>query len=90
MFRLNLGQLNKRYNVGQKLIGTIISQLPDKNDEEKVAGLLVSIVENQVKGLVPKKELPLQEFIRVFYKVGKEVDVEIISITNKGLKFKLI
>jgi ribosomal protein S1 len=77
--------------VGQKLIGTIISHLPDKDDERKVVGLMVSIVENQVKGLVPNKELTMrQEFIPVFYKVGNEIDVEIISITKKGLRLKLI
>ena len=87
---LNEGELNKKYKVGQKLVGTIISHLPDKNDERKVVGLIVSIVENQVKGLVPNKELPLQEFIPVFYKVGNEIDVEIISISEKGLLFKRI
>ncbi len=88
---LNEGELNKKYKVGQKLIGTIISHLPDKDDERKVVGLMVSIVENQVKGLVPNKELTMrQEFIPVFYKVGNEIDVEIISITKKGLRLKLI
>ena len=87
---LSEGELKEKYKVGQKLIGTIISHLPDKNDERKVVGLIVSIVENQVKGLVPKKELPLQEFISVFYKIGNEIDVEIISITKKGLRFKII
>ena len=87
---LNEVELKEKYKVGQKLIGTIISHLPDKNDERKVVGLIVSIVENQVKGLVPKKELPLQEFISVFYKIGNEIDVEIISITKKGLRFKII
>ena len=87
---LNEGELKKKYKVGQKLIGTIISHLPDKNDERKVVGLIVSIVENQVKGLVPKKELPLQEFISVFCKVGNEIDVEVISINKEGLIFKLI
>ena len=72
------------------MIGTIISHLPDKDNETKVVGLMVSIIENQVKGLVPNKELPLQEFIPVFYKVGNEIDVEIISINEKGLRFKLI
>ena len=52
---------------------------------------MVSIVENQVKGLVPNKELTMmQEFIPVFFKVGDEIDVEIISITKKGLRLKLI
>ena len=87
---LSEGELKEKYKVGQKLIGTIISHLPDKNDERKVVGLIVSIVENQVKGLVPKKELPLQEFISAFYKIGNEIDVEIISITKKGLRFKII
>ena len=87
---LNEGELNKKYKVGQKLIGTIISHLPDKDNERKVVGLMVSIIENQVKGLVPNKELPRQEFIPVFYKVGNEIDVEIISITKKGLRFKVI
>jgi len=87
---LNEGELNKKYKVGQKLIGTIISHLPDKDNERKVVGLMVSIIENQVKGLVPNKELPLQEFIPVFYKVGNEIDVEIISIRENRLRFKII
>ena len=87
--KLNQNELNKRYEVGQKLIGTIIHQIPDKDDGNKIVGLMVSIVENQVKGLVPKQELPLQEFMPLF-QIGKEIEVEVASINKKGLRFKLI
>lgn len=85
----NQDELNKRYKLGQKLIGTIIHQIPDKDDEKKIVGLLVSIVENQVKGLVPKQELPFQEFMPLF-QIGNEIEVEITSINKNGLRFKLI
>ena len=88
--KLGRKALNEKYEVGQKLIGTIIRHLPDKDDERKIVGLLVSVVENQVTGLVPNNELPLQQFIPVLFKIGDEIDVEIISIQKQGLRFKLI
>ena len=41
-----------------------------------------------MNGLVPKTELPRQEFIPL-YRVGAEVLVEITSITKKGLRLRI-
>ena len=87
--KVNFQMLKKEYKIGQKLIATVIKHIPDREDPDAVAGLLVSIVENQVKGLVPKGELPFQQFIPIFFAVGKEVPVEVISITKKGLRLKI-
>ena len=74
--------------MGQKISGTVIHHIEDIEKPDHVVGLLVSIVENQVNGLVPKTELPRQEFIPL-YRVGAEVLVEITSITKKGLRLRI-
>ena len=86
--KLNLSQLKVKYKVGQKISGTVIHHIEDNEKPDHVVGLLVSIVENQVNGLVPKTELPRQEFIPL-YRVGAEVLVEITSITKKGLRLRI-
>lgn len=86
--KLDLSQLKVKYKVGQKISGTVIHHIKDNDKPDHVVGLLVSIVENQVNGLVPKIELPRQEFIPL-YRVGAEVLVEITAITKKGLRLRI-
>ena len=87
--KLDLRQLKEKYKIGQKLSGTVVHHLPDNNKPDHVRGLIVSIVENQVNGLIPKGELPFQELIPLL-RVGTEVQVEIIGFRKEGLMLRRI
>ena len=87
--KLDLRQLKEKYKIGQKLSGTVVHHLPDNNNPDHVRGLIVSIIENQVNGLIPKSELPLQEFMPLL-RVGTEVQVEIIGFRKEGLMLRRI
>ena len=86
--KLDLRQLKQKYKIGQKLSGTVVHHLPDNDNSDKVWGLIVSIVENQVNGLIPKGELPFQELIPLL-RVGTEVQVEIIGFRREGLMLRI-
>ena len=85
---LSLTELKREYKIGQKLTGTVIHHLQHREHSDIVVGLLVSIVENQVKGLIPAKELPAQELLPLLG-VGAEVQVEVVSIRKEGLRLRI-
>ncbi len=67
-----------RFEVGQEYAGTIVAHL---GPPDPIHGILVSLVENQVVGMLPTKGLSNNaELLKHFYSVGKQLTVRIEKI----------
>ena len=65
-----------RFEVGKEYVGTIVAQLGDP-----IHGILVSLVANQVVGMLPTKGLSNNaEMLKHFYSVGNQLTVRIEKI----------
>jgi len=71
-----------RFKKGQVVTGTVLAHFP--KDSDRVTGILVELVSNQVNGLASTRRLDTSpEMIKFFYAVGKQIRVRIDRIRGR-------